>query len=210
MTLLLVHQQRVAVERPVTRFGGVLTWPKGKVFEWPVCGDCGHPMQFQGQILTANESGEGQRLLLIFMCVQGVGCDTWSQDGGGNLVIKLPVTPDLHLHRISQRANPRPLMYGARLVQMAGEEYEGARSEWARRNRTSKRRVLGQLGGEPVWLQGEEQPICACGRKMRFVAQLEEGVDEETPMNFGGGCAYVFDCECDEPFGALIWQQESS
>ncbi len=207
MTDLLIYQARVAVAHPVTRFGGPLALNKGAAFDWPVCEECGKPMQFQGQILTRAESGEAWRLLLIFLCVGEEGCDTWSQDGGGNCVIKLPVRPNEHLQVVAQQAEPRPVMYGARLVQVAEEEYETARSEWARRNRVSKRRVLGQLGGEPAWLQGEEQPICACGRKMRFVAQLEEGPEDATAMNFGGGCAYLFDCDCEERKGALLWQQ---
>ena len=30
---------------------------------------------------------------------------------------------------------------------------------------------------------------------MRFVAQLEEGPDHRTAMNFGGGVGYLFDCK---------------
>ncbi len=207
MTSLLVYQARVALTRPVTRFGGSLALPKGATFDWPVCGECDRPMQFQGQILTKCETGEEWRLLLLFLCVGEDGCDTWSQDGGGNCVIKLPVQPDEHLQVVAQQAAPRPIVHGARLVSVTEEEYETARSEWARRNRLTKRRVLGQLAGEPSWLQEEEQPICSCGRKMRFVAQLEEGPEAATAMNFGGGCAYVFDCDCEERLGALLWQQ---
>ncbi|GAA5138512.1 hypothetical protein GCM10023339_79590 [Alloalcanivorax gelatiniphagus] len=54
-----------------------------------------------------------------------------------------------------------------------------------------------QLFGEPLWLQAEEVPDCdRCGRAMEFLAQLaqlEQGPDWRTEMNFGGGgVAYLF------------------
>ena len=67
--------------------------------------------------------------------------------------------------------------------------------------------MLGQLAGAPSWLQGDETPVCAaCQNRMRFVAQLEEGPDHNTAMNFGGGCAYVFDCSCGAATGKMLWQ----
>ena len=42
---------------------------------------------------------------------------------------------------------------------------------------------------------------------MRFLAQLEEGPDWRTEMNFGGGgCGYVFDCTCRSGSAKLLWQ----
>jgi hypothetical protein len=42
---------------------------------------------------------------------------------------------------------------------------------------------------------------------MRFVAQLEQGPDSASEMNFGGGCAYVFDCGCGAHAAKMLWQQ---
>ena len=70
---------------------------------------------------------------------------------------------------------------------------DNARENW----KGNKRDVLGQLYGEPSWIQGDETPECdCCNKPMRFVAQLEEGPDHRTAMNFGGGgVAYLFDCK---------------
>ena len=39
--------------------------------------------------------------------------------------------------------------------------------------------MLGKVGGEPAWFQGDQTPRCDdCGRDMDFVAQLDEGVRE--------------------------------
>lgn len=69
------------------------------------------------------------------------------------------------------------------------------------------RRILGQLGGRPSWLQADETPTCAdCDRPMTFVVQLEEGHDDRTAMNFGGGgCGYGFRCSSC-PSAAFLWQ----
>ena len=68
----------------------------------------------------------------------------------------------------------------------------------------------GQIGGEPSWVQNEETPDCdACGKPMQLAAQLEEGPDHRTAMNFGSGsgCGYVFRCGCSQPaLGKLLWQ----
>lgn len=67
--------------------------------------------------------------------------------------------------------------------------------------------VLGQLGGQPAWLQNDETPACpTCARQMRLVVQLEEGRDHATAMNFGGrGEAYAFACEpCAQ--AVFLWQ----
>jgi len=87
-------------------------------------------------------------------------------------------------------------------------DYEQARTEIVERTQRDALEVLGKLGGEPTWLQGDETPACpACGHDMRFVAQLEEGPDWKTAMNFGGGgWAYVFQCAECESSAAMLWQ----
>lgn len=50
-----------------------------------------------------------------------------------------------------------------------------------------------KFGGEPHWIQGEEWPVCKCGNKMSFYAQLDSiGID----MGVGDcGIIYIFICE---------------
>ncbi|GGS56605.1 hypothetical protein GCM10010238_52450 [Streptomyces griseoviridis] len=68
--------------------------------------------------------------------------------------------------------------------------------------------VVGRLGGEPDWIQGDETPACPdCATRMTFTAELEEGSDFTTSANFGGGGrGYVFHCRpCNE--AAFLWQR---
>lgn len=85
--------------------------------------------------------------------------------------------------------------------------YGEARLSWAEREHRPQLDVLGQLGGEPSWVQGDETPSCpVCARLMSFTVQLEEGHDHRTAANFGGlGCGYGFTCrECGT--AAFLWQ----
>ena len=42
---------------------------------------------------------------------------------------------------------------------------------------------------------------------MQMVAQLEEGPENRTGMNFGGrGSAYVFRCGCAHGSAKMLWQ----
>ena len=78
------------------------------------------------------------------------------------------------------------------------------------RGRVRVRGVAGgreKPGGVPSWLQHDETPTCPpCAQPMSFMAQLEEGRDYRTAMNFGGdGCGYAFACApCKE--GPFLWQ----
>ncbi|WP_200948332.1 MULTISPECIES: hypothetical protein [unclassified Kitasatospora] len=90
---------------------------------------------------------------------------------------------------------------------VANSDYDQAHEAWAARTGRSSMEVLGQLGGSPSWLQNDETPSCpSCARAMPIIAQLEEGPDHTTAMNFGGcGSACVFACEpCEQ--AAFLWQ----
>ncbi|MEK8032912.1 hypothetical protein AACH06_18990 [Ideonella sp. DXS29W] len=68
--------------------------------------------------------------------------------------------------------------------------------------------MLGQWRGEPAWLQAEEVPDGdECQQPMALAAQLEQGRDSTTEMNFGGGgSAYVFRCTCASGRAKMLWQ----
>ena len=93
-----------------------------------------------------------------------------------------------------------------RYVTMDGD-YEQARQDWAGREGRPGHDVLGQLGGQPSWVQADETPACpGCAAPMSFAVQLEEGHDYRTAANFGGaGCGYGFTCQrCSA--AAFLWQ----
>lgn len=162
-------------------------------------------MQFLGQLAQ----GESNELLLLFMCQNEPGmCDEWDAEGGGNKVLAVSSSNLQLVSPPSSGEVVRPVRYEAHIVEQGEEDYDSARAAYAAGNGVSPRKVLGQVGGEPTWMQGEEVPLCsACAEPMAFVAQLEQGPDGKTEMNFGGGgCAYVFMCACGTSSTKLLWQ----
>jgi len=186
-----------------TMFGGQPSAPLN-AFEWPKCRSCGGNMQFLGQL----QASAGQ-LLLLFMCQNDPGsCEEWDPDQGGNRVISVSPT---NLQLVSPPAGGdtlRATRYGAAMVQVSEQDYDEARTQWAAASGRAATEVLGQLGGAPSWIQNDETPACnSCGEPMQFVAQLEQGPDWQTEMNFGGGgYAYVFRCACTQDSAKLLWQ----
>jgi hypothetical protein len=204
---LLLHDSAPAEDEPVTRFGGRPLAPSREPFAWPVCRACEGNMQFLGQLRLPNEAGD--RLLLLFMCQNDPGvCDEWEADAGGNRAIVLG-TEGLAVVEFPPAGEvSRNTMYGARVEEHATGDYDEARAAWTEEHEGRGREVLGQLFGTPGWIQGDQTPECdACHEPMRFVAQLEEGPEIRTSMNFGGGAAFVFDCDCEAASAKLLWQQ---
>ena len=188
----------------VTRIGGVPL--AGGDFAWPLCRTCSGNMQFVAQIaLDDLEVDAKQAVLLIFMCQNEPGmCDDWDPSSGGNQALIVPAG----LAPATVPGDGETLMGAVSAVAYADVEggYGQALERWAGQTDRA-REVLGQLGGEPAWIQSDETPACpACGEQMTFVAQLEEGPDYATAANFGGGgCAYAFTCtSCRQ--AAFLWQ----
>ncbi|CAM2787723.1 hypothetical protein [Pseudomonas fluorescens] len=181
-----------------TRFGGTPSVNEG--FAWPTCKGCASPLQFLGQIRPTG----AQHLHLIFMCDENPGeCGQWEADGGANAVVCVPVN-DLHVAALPSAGQvTRGTGYGARVEPTQAVDYTQAHNAFSGRRRD----VLGQLGGAPCWLQAEQTPSCNhCNAPMRFVAQLEPGPDHTTEMNFAGGCAYLFECDCSGVSAKFLWQ----
>lgn len=178
-------------------------------FVWPKCRSCRGPMQFIAQIAmkeTGTARFAGSPLIaLVFLCQNSPGlCDEWDADDGANEVVMVEsgnatiVVPD----------GPTTLP-GLSLVTLCDYDSDpnGETDDdgyIAACDRDAK--VLGKLGGHPLWIQADETPECSCGRPMTFVAQLEErggGGD----INFGGaGVGYVFVCGVCEFLGKFLFQ----
>ena len=192
----------------VTRFGGLPSIPTDYNFQWPRCSSCGGPMQFLGQI--ALEDHDAKRVVLLFMCQNDPGmCDDWEANSGGNRAIIVTFPGASHVADPPQGGlTVRETAYGARVEDIDSGSYSDAVQQWSRRNNCSPLQVLGQIGGEPSWIQADETPTCdICGNQMQFLAQFEPGPDHTTAMNFGdAGCAYVFRCSCAQQSAKLLWQ----
>ncbi|MFD4674360.1 hypothetical protein ACFWNN_31885 [Lentzea sp. NPDC058450] len=182
--MFLVHGGETAADAPVLRTGGVPLVPDG--FTWPLCRECGGAMQFLAHLPL--DIGA----VAVFMCQNDPGmCDEWDATSGGNraLLFTAPLSPAV------VPAEGETLL-GA--VTALGPHAEEPPEEF----------VLGRLGGEPEWWQNDETPACpSCSAPMTFAAQLEEGRDHRTAINFGGGGrGYVFHCRpCGE--AAFLWQR---
>lgn len=186
-------------------FGGLPVAPVDSRFAWPRCRTCRGPMQFLGRLRIP----ETPKLVLLFMCQNDPGfCDDWDANAGGNCAI---VVQDGELTEVQVPASGitvRQTSYGAHVVTWPSDDYDAAREAWTRETGHKRRDVLGQIRGKPAWIQADETPTCdACGKLMQFLAQLEQGPEWQTEMNFGGGgCAYVFDCACAADTAKLLWQ----
>jgi hypothetical protein len=206
MTFLLIHvpdrDERVSFE---TKFGGRPSAPPESLV-WPVCKACKGNMQFLGQIQASTQKSRPTELLLLFMCQNKPGlCEEWDANGGGNKVVPVPTDDLALLQPPPSGETTRATRYGAIVVEQPDTDYETARNRW-----TSIRpgEVLGQLAGSPAWIQFDQVPTCdSCAKPMYFVAQLEQGPDRKTEMNFGGGgCAYIFRCTCSSKSAKMLWQ----
>lgn len=181
-----------------TSFGGLPVKEAGNDTEWPRCKSCKSEMQYQGKIKT--DLG----LELIFMCQNDPGvCDEWDANSGGNKVI---IVKDKKLESFSpknKRIALRQTEYRGDILEVDAGSYDEARQNW----KGNTRDVLGGLYGEPDWVESDDTPNCdCCNERMRFVAQLEEGPDENTAMNFGdAGVGYLFDCSKGKT-AKFLWQ----
>ena len=164
---------------------------------WPMCRTCGGPMQFLAQ-LPLDECGiselasRGQHLLM-FQCGNDPGmCDEWDANGGGNAAL---LVSDKTLQKLE--APPGPTLLDAESP-ITFQEYDDSRQDESPDDAycqalEADRRVLGKVGGRPLWIQNDETPSCDCGAKMMFVAQLEN--HGGGGINFGdSGAGYAFAC----------------
>lgn len=200
--LLLMDHDDSEVPHAAMRFGDTPVVSSG--FAWPRCRACGGNMQFLGQI--AREGSP--RRHLVFMCQNRPGlCSEWDPDKGANAVVCQGVADLRPADVPAEGAVLRATRHAARILPVEAAGYDAARTAWTEAHPGQARDVLGQVGGFPAWLQDDETPACDyCRRPMRFLAQIEEGPDHATAMNFGGGTGFLFECDCGGGSGKFLWQ----
>lgn len=186
--------------------GRPLAPPGGR---WPTCRSCGSAMQFLAQLplrecedLKPPRNGQ---ILLLFQCQHNPGlCEEWDPLAGGNaaLVVEargctpLAVPPGETLLPAESRLRFVP--YAPRAGDTTDDAYASAVDE-------PNSRVVGKLGGQPLWMQGDETPKCKCRLKMSFVGQLESRGGGG--INFGdAGAGYAFVCSRCANEARFLWQ----
>jgi hypothetical protein len=198
MTDLMIYAGSVEPDAPVTRLGGVPLVPAG--FEWPRCAECEGPMQFLAH-LALDDLAPDRRALAIFMCQNDPGlCDEWDPTSGANRALLLPSHGLTPAPAPTEGVTELEDVNAVELATVDEPDYDKARDDWATSTDRSPTDVLGQLRGTPSWIQADETPSCpSCTQPMTFTAQLEQGPDGQTGINFGGGRAYAFTCpSCEQ------------
>ncbi|WP_405400814.1 hypothetical protein [Maribacter sp. Asnod2-G09] len=198
MIKLLINTPSKEKQPNSTNFGGLPVKGVDQDIKWPKCETCSSEMEYQGKIKT--DIG----LELIFMCQNDPGmCDEWDANEGGNKVLVIADENLEYFNPETETNTTRNTAYSATIFEIEADSYDEAREKCEE----SPRDILGALYGEPDWIQNDETPNCdCCDEKMRFVAQLEEGPDHKTAMNFGGaGVGYLFDCRKGNT-SKFLWQ----
>jgi hypothetical protein len=193
--------------------------------EWPVCRECGQPMDFLAQVPLNQPVAFScsYTMAYVFMCPgkfdeRGwLQCQTWDAFAGANKVVlqsgpgtaivagSTSTYPD---YCVNIRHTKEPL------VDTSDFELDDDLREavsWSTK-----------IGGVPAWIQNNDTPRCPnCGEVMRFVAQLNAELDGPLPsvrqwndekykfLNFGdAGLGYLFICEkeCGAHGAAFLWQ----
>ena len=204
MPILLVSDPEASPDATV---GGI---PRGGAeTQWPACRTCGSPMQFLAQLPLGpvNQSRmHHDQVLLLFQCQSQPGlCDEWDPNAGGNSAILVESRGRVPMN-VPKGETLLPAESRLRLIEYESSNHGSTPDDnYCTAYDTPDSQVVGKLGGVPLWIQTDETPVCECGTRMSFVAQLEERGGGG--INFGdAGSGYVFVCESCRDRAKFLWQ----
>ncbi|MEX2218677.1 MAG: DUF1963 domain-containing protein [Phycisphaerales bacterium] len=203
-----------------TCFGGPPYAERGDA--WPVCGGCGAGLTFVFQ-WNAGELPHAPRpgLYVFYYCFN---CNSWGDesDRGKSLwLLRRYAAPSaersVHLDDRSPQDNRctpcavriepalslpdwqgideiEPELTDAAVALNSDNPWE-VYDEVAKAILGSEPTLRTQVGGYPLWVQGEGTPDCRrCERRMRLLAQIDS--EDEASIMWGDcGCVYLFGCE---------------
>lgn len=198
---LLMRESNQAPLHQLTKMGGKPLAPSNT--QWVSCSVCGGWMQFIGQIdleeTAIKEVSERKQLLLIFMCTNNPGgCDEWDADLGGNAAILVSKTNQTSLEAPCDKEE---FLLEETLLTL--DECDDSAYTYCQILNQPQNQVCGKIGGEPVWIQADETPICTCGARMTFIFQLQYSAE----IQFGdAGSGYGFVCLVCQQRAKFLWQ----
>ncbi|BBD60138.1 hypothetical protein NIES2109_29330 [Nostoc sp. HK-01] len=198
---LLMRESNQAPLHQLTKISGKPFAPLNT--EWVSCRVCGAWMQFLGQIDLEATIIKGicdrKQLLLLFMCSNNPGmCDEWDADLGGNAAILVSKT---NLTSLEPPCDQEEFLSEEILLTL--DECDDSADTYCDILNQFQYQICGKIGGEPLWIQDDETPICSCGARMKFVVQLEPS----TAFDFGdSGSGYGFVCSVCQQGAKFLWQ----
>jgi hypothetical protein len=167
-------------------------------------------MQFLAQLHLQHAEPELARfhdlVLMLFQCQNQPGmCDEWDSESGGNAAILVSAHGRLPLP-VPRGSTLLPGKSAIRFVPYDDSRHSDSPDDaYCAAVDAPGSKVLGKLGGVPFWIQGDETPHCACGEKMRFIAQIESRGGGG--INFGdAGVGYAFACTGCAASAKFLWQ----
>jgi hypothetical protein len=105
-------------------------------------------------------------------------CSDWEPTSGGNRALLFPLDGLEPLPRPEGVEEALLVLGDVRAVDLEQESednYDLAREAWAARSERPESSVLGQLGGHPAWIQGDETPSCpSCAGTIRSSCSLRK------------------------------------
>jgi len=143
--------------------------------------------------------------VLIFQCENDPGmCDDWDAESGGNTAILVEVARGVPL-QVPEGETLLPSESRIQFVPYEARPGESPDDAYCEAVDEPDSKVIGKVGGSPLWIQGDETPTCECGAGMAFVCQLE--CRGGGGINFGdAGAGYAFVCPKCSDQARFLWQ----
>jgi uncharacterized protein YwqG len=176
---------------------------------WPTCKTCDGPMQFIAQLPLAEcdevAPKRSSQTLLIFQCQNDPGmCDEWDAESGGNLAMIVQAEGGVPLE-VPEGETLLPSESRLRFEAYQSKDGESPDDAYCEAADAPDSKVIGKMGGDPLWIQNDETPTCQCGATMSFVCQLEDRGGGG--INFGdAGAGYAFVCPDCSDQARFLWQ----